>query len=402
MFLISRYEGQFENGVAHFFEHMAFKGTCSRSKAALTDQMSCTGARFSCFTTREMVGYYAECLNEDVPVITDILADCIFNNCLSPSEIENQKQTVYLEMLKHDQDENEVLFDYLHVGSFMGTPLGQTVMGPSSNLYNFCDGTISRYIEKMFDPTRIVLVAVGGITHEQVVQLAVLYLSHLEPLNCVDPDICRYTAGEVTYRHDGLPYANIALAFEAPGFCDIERYPMEVAAALMGGWDESMPAGWNDAHRLSRAATISKLCRAYKGFYLKYKDVGLWGVQFMVPMTQTENFLYNVQNEWMKLCTMVTDVEVDRAKREYKTKILTRTESALGTCYDIGRWTLYHGCRPQIHERIAAIGRVNCDDVREACSKFVYDKCVSVAAVGPTECLPTYQRLRAGQYWLRY
>ncbi|KAJ0183953.1 hypothetical protein K1T71_000376 [Dendrolimus kikuchii] len=396
----ARYESDFENGLTHFFEHIAFKGTKSRKKTVLEEQMSMTGARFKCITTREIVCYYAECLCQDTPLVLDILTDCVFNNNYSAADIEQQKKTVYQEMIEHDKNTNEVLFDYLHSTAFQGTPLAQTVMGPSCNLYNFKESTIARYLKRVFEPSRTVLAAVGGITHDQIVTLAKTYLSKVESTKCIECNVYRYTGSELRYRDDNLPLANVAVAVEAPSLCQQDKVVMDVAASIVGGWDRSQGGGLNNANPIAQAAS-SGLCDAYKAFHINYNDTGLWGCQFMSPSLQLEDMLLIIQDQWMHMCNTITDVEVERAKRDLKTKLLSLTESSVGVCHEIGQWTLYSGSRPELHESICAIDRVYANQIKEVCTEYLYDKCPAVAAVGPTEGLSDYTRIRAGMYWLR-
>ncbi|KAM3956894.1 cytochrome b-c1 complex subunit 1, mitochondrial [Aphomia sociella] len=397
----SRYESLFENGLTHFFEHIAFKSTKCRPRTVLEDLMSSTGARFRCFTTREMVSYYAECLCQDIPLIVDILSDCIFNNSYSPADIEIQKKIVYNEMLEHDRDSHKLLDDYLHKTAFQGTALGQSVMGPSTNLYNFNECTICRYLTRYFDPTKTVFAAVGGLRHDQIVILASQYLCKFEPSKCTDISEYRYTGSEVRFRDDSIPLANVAIALEGPSFCDPDNLVMEVAAEIVGGWDRSQPGGKDHSINVARAASSTNACDSYKAFNINYKDTGLWGVQFMAPSLKLEDMLYVIQSEWMRLCSMISDGEVVRARRQLKTKILSQTESCEGACHDIARWVLYNGDRPTMLDRLCSIDSVYSKDVKEICTKYLYDKCPAVAAVGPTEGLPDYTRIRAGMYWLR-
>ncbi|XP_059055334.1 cytochrome b-c1 complex subunit 1, mitochondrial-like [Achroia grisella] len=398
----SRYESLFENGIAHFFEHIAFKSTRCRSKTVLEDLMNNTGAKFKCFTTREMVAYYAECLCQDIPVVVDILSDCIFNNCYSYADLEVQKKTVYYEMLEHDKDPHKLLDDYLHKTAFQGTQLGQSVMGPSTNLYNFNECTVCRYLTRQFDPTRIVFAAVGGLRHDQMVCLANQYLCNFEPTKCIDSSEYRFTGSEVRFRDDSIPVANVAIAVEGPSFCDPDKLVMDVATEIFGGWDRSQPGGIDHSTYVARVASTTDSCDSYKCLNINYKDTGLWGVQFMAPSLKLENMLYIIQDEWMRLCTMASDGEVQRGKRLLKSKTLSETESCKGACHDIGRWVLYNGVRPTMLDRICSIDEVLSKDVRETCMKYLYDKCPAVAAVGPTEGLPDYTRIRAGMYWMRY
>ncbi|XP_035436387.2 cytochrome b-c1 complex subunit 1, mitochondrial-like [Spodoptera frugiperda] len=397
----SRYESNTENGVAHFFEHLAFKGTHSRCKSDLATQMACLGAKYKCFTTREMVAYYVECLSADTLVATEILIDCIFNNSFDKAEIEQEKQIVYLEMIDHDNDPHKVVFDYLHASAFQGTPLAQTVMGPSSNLYNFTDSTICRYLSKCFDPGRTVLAAVGGIKHERLVELAKSYLCKLEPLNFEDMDTYRYTGSDVRFRDDSMPTAHVVIAVEGPSFSDDDRVVMEVARFIMGGWDRSQPGGLNHPARLARTITRGNLCDSYQAFNLNYKDCGLFGVHFVADTMHQDDIMMSIQEEFMYLSMCVTKTEVDRAKNFLKAKILSETESSLGACMDIGRCTLYYGCRPSLPQKMDAVDSVTIDQVRRACYQYLFNQCPVVAAVGPTEGLFEYPRIRSYMYWSR-
>lgn len=398
----SRYESNFENGIAHFFEHIAFKGTRARSRQDLEAQMSCLGAKFKCFSTREMVVYYVECLCQDTPLAADILTDCVFNNAFSPCDIEYQKNIVYAEMLSHDNDTEAVVYDYLHSTAFQGTPLAHTVMGPSSNLYNFTDVTICRYLSKCFDPCRTVLAAVGGIKHDQMVTLANSYLSRLEPLKCIDIDSYRYTGSDVRFRDDSMPLAHVLIAVEGPCFCDDDNIVMEVARHIIGGWDRSQPGGQAHPSRLARIASDGNFCDSYQAFNINYKDCGLWGVHYVGDVFRLDDMMMLVQYEFKYLCHCITNVEVERAKNFFKAKILSQMESSLGTCLDIGRWTLYHGFRPSLLQKMNAIDRITATDVRAVCTRYLYDRCPVVAAIGPTEGLFDYARIRSHMYWLRY
>lgn len=114
-----------------------------------------------------------------------------------------------------------------------------------------------------------------------------------------------------------------------------------------------------------------------------------------------QSMLFNVQSEWMRLCTAVTQTEVERAKNLLKTSMVLRLDGTTPICEDIGRQMLSYGRRMPLHELEARIDAVTADEVRDVCNKFIYDQCPAVAAVGPVENLPDYNRIRSSMYWLR-
>lgn len=364
-------------------------------------QMACIGAKFKCSVSRELVVFHVECLCQDAPLATEILIDCVFNNALNKTDIEYQKAVVYGEMLKHDKDPGAVVEDYLHATAFQGTPLAQTVMGPSSNLYCFSDHSICKYLYKCYNPCRTVLAAVGGITHDQMVALANRYMGCVESLKFSDTEPYRYTGSEVRYRDDSMPTAHVMLAVEGPSFSDNDRLVMEVAKFLLGGWDRSQPGGEMHPVRIAREASCCNLCDSYQAFSIAYKDCGLFGVHFVSGVMQLDDMMMLIQDEFMYICLCVTETEVERAKNFLKTKILSYTDSVLGTCMDIGKWTLYYGCRPTLLNQILAVERITVEQVRATCYRYLYNKCPVVSAIGPLEGLPEYPRTRASMWWLR-
>lgn len=116
---------------------------------------------------------------------------------------------------------------------------------------------------------------------------------------------------------------------------------------------------------------------------------------------KVDDFIFQVQFMWMKLCTQVTESEVTRAKNLLKTNMLLQLDGSTPICEDIGRQMLCYERRIPLPEMEARIDAVNANVVRAVCSKYLYDRCPAVVGVGPTEAFPDYNRIRSGMYWLK-
>ncbi|CAF4863668.1 unnamed protein product [Pieris macdunnoughi] len=399
----SRYENSKNNGVAHFLEHMAFKGTSKRSQTDLELHVENMGAHLNAYTSREQTVFYAKCLANDVSSAIEILADIIQNSSLAEPEIERERGVILREMQDVESNLQEVVFDHLHATAFQGTPLGQTILGPTKNIKKISKADLQQYIKTHYQPSRIVLSGAGGVEHGKLVDLAKKHLGGLKNTALDVPDItpCRYTGSEIRVRDDSMPLAHIAIAVEGAGWTDADNIPLMVANTLIGAWDRSQGGGANNASYLARAASIENLCHSFQSFNTCYKDTGLWGIYFVSEPMQIEDMLYNIQSEWMKLCNSVTEGEVERAKNLLKTNMLLQLDGTTPVCEDIGRQILCYNRRIPIHELDARIEAVSVQNIREVCYKYLFDKCPAVAAVGPTEALPDYNRIRSSMYWLR-
>jgi len=212
---------------------------------------------------------------------------------------------------------------------------------------------------------------------------------------------CRYTGSDVRVRDDSMPLAHVAIAVEGCGWTNPDNIPLMVANTLIGNWDRSMGGGANNSSRLAHYCAEKSFCHSFQSFNTCYKDTGLWGIYFVTDALNQENMVYNIQNEWMRICTSLSDFEVNRAKNLLKTNMLLQLDGTTPICEDIGRQMLCYGRRIPQHELEARIDAVDAQLVKDTCYKYIYDRCPAVAAVGPVENLPDYNRIRSGMYWLR-
>ncbi|XP_053691689.1 mitochondrial-processing peptidase subunit beta [Sabethes cyaneus] len=400
----SRYEDNRNNGVAHFLEHMAFKGTSKRSQTDLELEVENMGAHLNAYTSREQTVFYAKCLSKDVPKAVEILSDIIQNSKLGESEIERERGVILREMQEVESNMQEVVFDHLHATAYQGTPLGNTILGPTKNIQSIGKSDLQAYIDSHYKAPRIVLAAAGGVKHRDLVQLAQSNLGKIgSTFDGKAPQLtaCRFTGSEVRVRDDSLPLAHVAIAVEGCGWTDQDNVPLMVANTLIGAWDRSQGGGANNASRLAVASAEDNLCHNFQSFNTCYKDTGLWGIYFVCDPLKCEDMVFNLQNEWMRLCTMVTDSEVDRAKNLLKTNMLLQLDGTTPICEDIGRQMLCYNRRIPLHELEKRIDSVNAQNVRDVAMKYIYDRCPAVAAVGPVENLPDYIRIRGSMNWVR-
>lgn len=153
--------------------------------------------------------------------------------------------------------------------------------------------------------------------------------------------------------------------------------------------------------QVAQAAAEKNLAHSFQSFNTCYKDTGLWGIYFVADPSQVEEFIYHTQFMWMKLCTNITEAEVQRAKNLLKTNMLLQLDGSTPICEDIGRQMLCYGRRIPLPELETRLDQINADTVKRVCSKYIYDRCPAVVGVGPTEAFPDYVQIRSQMYWLK-
>ncbi|ESO02918.1 hypothetical protein HELRODRAFT_185681 [Helobdella robusta] len=394
----SRFENEKNNGVAHFLEHMAFKGTKKRSQIDLELEVENLGAHLNAYTSREQTVYYAKCFSKDLETAVEILADINQNSLLREPEIERERGVILREMQEVETNLQEVVFDHLHATAFKNSPLGRTILGPVENIKTINREDLLNYISTHYKGSRMVLAAAGGVEHEHLVSLADKYFGKLSPSHDEGLSFakCSFTGGEIRVRDNGMPLAHMALAVEGAGWTDPSNIALMVANTLIGSYDRSV--GPNMASMLGQECAQFNLCHSFQSFNTCYTDTGLWGMYFVVEEDQVEAMLRSVQAEWLRLCTNITDEEVTRSRNHLLANMLLMLDGSTPICEDIGRQMLCYRRRIPPPELQARIEAVDAKVLKETCMKFIFDKKPALAAVGPIDQLPDYATICSQMY----
>ncbi|KAG5344584.1 MPPB peptidase, partial [Acromyrmex charruanus] len=380
-------------------------GTAKRSQTDLELEIENMGAHLNAYTSREQTVFYAKCLSQDVSKAIEILSDIIQNSKLGENEIERERGVILREMQEVETNLQEVVFDHLHAAAYQGTALGRTILGPTKNIKNISRDDLVKYVKNHYGPSRFVLAGAGGVDHNQLIELADKYFGKMTgPEYDVIPDYikaCRYTGSEIRIRDDSIPLAHIAIAVEGAGWAEADNIPLMVANTLIGGWDRSQGGGVNNASNLAKICAEQGLCHSYQSFNTCYKDTGLWGIYFVCDPMKCEDMVFCIQQEWMKLCTAVTEKDVTRAKNILKTNMFLQLDGTTAICEDIGRQILCYNRRIPLHELEMRIDSVTAETIQNVGMKYIFDHCPVVAAVGPVENLTDYNNIRGAMYWFR-
>ncbi|VVC86163.1 unnamed protein product [Leptidea sinapis] len=399
----SRFEKPHINGITHLIEHMAFRGFIDMNEFELEEKLFNLNATITATTSREFQIFSGICLNEMAGEMVKMLSKIITQLNLSDEMMQLGKMNICTQHVDTDFDPKVVVFDYLKETAFQGTQLGQRVIGPSANIQKLDQACVNHFMYKNYNSSRIVLASSGGTDPQNIVSSAQDHLKCL-PLVSEAPDYGpqRYTGSQVIYRDDSMPFAHVAIAFEVPGYNSPEHLNLLVASNIIGSWHKSQGGTDRHAPPLALKSSTSQLCESFESFYIPYRDVGLWGIYFLSARMSVEDMVYNVYNEWMKLCNIITVNEIARGVNATRLQLAKRADSIVSSSRDIGIQLLLTTkiCTLQDYEKRFEILSPDC--IKETMYTYIYDKCPVVAAVGPTEGLPHYTRLTAYGNWLRW
>ncbi|XP_041987087.1 cytochrome b-c1 complex subunit 1, mitochondrial-like [Aricia agestis] len=400
----SRFEDECNNGVSYFIEHMAYKGFSDADEDSIIGFLNSIGAKMTAHTTREYQSFAGVALAEYAPEIICLLSRIVKDLQFPSKESSVEKVKIRKELIENDSNQRQLVFDYLHQTAFQGTSLAYPVTPSSRNLKSFDSKTAATFMKRNFTPKRVVLAVSGGICYDQIRQIAEKSFDFSDCSDvCVLPNACkRYTGSQIIYRDDTMPLLHAAIAVEAPGYTSDDYLPMLVASCLTDSWDKTQSADIRHGSPLARAAATTQICERFESFYTAYSDVGLWGVYFVCKMQDADDMVFNIQDCWMNLCTTTTKKELERAVNTAKLKLAKNVNGVVNSCHDIGRQIILTSRRTPLEMYHHELDSLSAGKLKKVGYKYIYDKCPVVAAVGPSEVLPDYLRIRSGMYWLRF
>ena len=174
-----RHEAPDQNGIAHFLEHMAFKGTKRRSALQIAEEIEDVGGYINAYTSREVTAYYARVLKDDVPLAMDLISDILLNPVFDPREIEVERGVILQEIGQALDTPDDIIFDWLQEVAYPEQPLGRTILGPVDRVKAFDKPDLQRFVAEHYGPGQMILSAAGAVDHDQIVRLAEAAFGHL-------------------------------------------------------------------------------------------------------------------------------------------------------------------------------------------------------------------------------
>ncbi|XP_065855609.1 probable mitochondrial-processing peptidase subunit beta, mitochondrial [Euphorbia lathyris] len=403
----SRFETDDTNGTAHFLEHMIFKGTERRTARSLEEEIENMGGHLNAYTSREQTTYYAKVMDKDVNNALDILADILQNSKFDDIRINRERDVILREMEEVEGQTEEVIFDHLHATAFQYTPLGRTILGPANNIKSITRDHLKSYIQTHYTAPRMIIVASGAVKHEDVVEQVKKLFTKLssEPTTAtqlVAKDPAFFTGSEVRIIDDDIPLAQFAVAFEGASWSDPDSIALMVMQAMLGSWNKSAGGGKHMGSELAQRVGINEIAESMMAFNTNYKDTGLFGVYAVAKPDHLDDLAWAIMYEASKLCYRVSEADVTRARNQLKSSLLLHIDGTSPVAEDIGRQLLTYGRRIPFAELFARIDAVDPSTIKRVANRFIHDKDIAIAAMGPIQGLPDYNWFRRRTYLNRY
>lgn len=374
----TRHEEAAENGISHFLEHMAFKGTERRTAADIAREVEAVGGHINAYTAREQTAYYLKLLKEDLSLGVDILGDILCHSVFLPEEIERERGVILQEIGQANDTPDDIVFDHFQETAFPDQPMGWPTLGREAIIRTLGRERLRAYMRRHYTPSRMVIAAAGAVDHDALVALVRRHFADLPGETPPPPPPARYRGGEFRETRE-LDQVHIVLGFPGLAYGDPDYYAGLLLSTLLGGGMSS---------RLFQEVREKRgLVYSIYTFTQPYRDAGLFGIYAGTGAAELAELIPVTLAELRAVQRRIEVDELARARAQVKAGLLMSLESTGARCEHIARHLQIYGRVIPTEEIIRRIEAVSEADILRVAARL-FRSTPTLAALGPLERMP--------------
>ncbi len=365
-----------EEGMAHFCEHITFKGTEHRSSMQILGHLESVGGDLNAFTNKEETVYHAAVLKENIDRAVDLLTDIVFHSTYPQAEIDKEVEVIVDEIESYNDSPAELVYDLFENAVFGGHPLGHNILGTAEKLRRYTTADALRFTRRYYRPENSVFFAYGDVDFRKLVRLleranaadaaaeSVAAVSLPPQQSAISDNSCcgggkdtaaallpPYVAQHIEHHMD-THLAHVMLGTRAYDVHDERRIALYLLNNILGG--PGMTARLNVSLRERNALvyTVESMAQSYS-------DTGLWAVYFGCDPKNVKRCLRLIRRELDKVMQRpLSDAQLRAAKRQIRGQIGIACDSRESFALDFAKSYLHYGWRKDVTalcERIDAL-----------------------------------------------
>lgn len=376
----SRFETERENGLAHFLEHMFFKGTKRRPSAkAISEELDGLGSQYNAFTSKDRTAYWAKTSSENLEKALDVVMDIFVNSTLPQKEIEKERGAVIQEIdMYEDMPMRNVdtVFDALIFGD--EHPLGRTILGPKDNIRNFTRAEFEEYRARHYGPTNTIVCVSGAFDQKKVLAKVTKAFANLKPGAASMPEkfAASPSAPRARIKEKKTDQTQLMVGVPAYPYLHKDEYVLSVLASILGGGMSS--------RLFTEVREKRGLAYSVHAWVDKYPDTGYLAVQAGVEHAKLAEALKVIVDEFRKIArTPVSPAELKKVKSYMKGTTTLAMESSDAIAEHAASSLIHIGRIRSLDESLKAVDKVTAKDVQRVAKDILKTERLVLAVIGP-------------------
>lgn len=386
----SRYENKKNNGISHFLEHMAFKGTKKRPSAmAISSLIDGVGGEFNAFTGKETTGFYIKSSKNHIDLCLDVLSDMLMNSKLDPKEIEKEKGVILEEINLYEDTPVRKIGDVYEQLLYGDTPLGWDIAGEKKNIREIQRQDFIKYMGKLYSADNMTVVVAGGIDIEKTNAYVEKFLSKMKNFKIAGYEkvVENQKKPQVLLKNKTTEQSHIALGVRTVAQDHPDRYALGLLAAILGGGMSSRLF-----HEVREKRGLAYYVRTHSDQYI---DCGSLVTLAGVDSNRIDDAVKVVLSEYKKISTVssIPEEEIRKAKEYIKGHMVLELEDSRSVAGFFAHQELLEKKIETPEENIAKMMEVTSDDVLRVAKKYLAEKTLNLAVIGNFSSCERFENL---------
>lgn len=371
----TRNEEPGEEGLAHFCEHVTFKGTERRKAWHILNCLESVGGDLNAYTNKEGTVYYSAILKEHIARAVDLLSDIVFHSVYPQAEIDKEVEVICDEIESYNDSPAELIYDEFENILFKGSPLGHNILGTAEQVRAFKTEDALRFTQKLYRPDNAIFFAYGDIDFKKLVRLLQRALADDESVvNLAEeklpkkyPSVGDGIAGQTIVMQKNTHQAHVMIGTRAYDVNDDRRMPLYLLNNMLGG--PGMNAKLNLALREHNG-----LVYTVESTMVSYGDTGTWSIYFGCDEHDVKRCLRLVRKELDKFMQKpLSDAQLKAAKKQIKGQIGVACDNRENFALDFGKSFLHYGWEKNVDRLYEQVDEITAAQI-QAVAQELFDK----------------------------
>ncbi len=373
----SRYEKRPENGIAHFLEHMMFKGTRKRTPLKIAQSLESLGGSLNAYTSKEITCYFSSALDTHLRQSVEVLADMVCNSVFPEKEIKRE-QFVVLEEIKSVKDTPEDhIFDIFYEKMFPESAIGRPILGREESVNDFQRDNVLNFWQRFYTPENIIIAASGNLEHQKLINLVNKYFHFNSHATVADPEPAHADQNKSYVLNQAINQAHLCIGGKGIHYTSQDRIALLVLNAYLGGGMSS---------RLFQNLREKRgLAYSVYSFAEFYSDIGIFGVYLGTDLAKMDTAKDLIYREFQILRERrLSPGILKKVKDQLKGNLVLGLEGTSRRMSRIAKNELYFGEYLSIDTLIDQIDLVSSDNINRLANQILHPENFITVILQPT------------------
>jgi predicted Zn-dependent peptidase len=378
----SRYEMRSRAGIAHFFEHITFKGSKKRPSAkAVSEAVDSFGGEFNAWTDKEMTSFFIKAPTKRLSDAVDILADMTLNPLIKPEDIEREKGVIKAEIDMYQDTPLRKIYDLFESQVFKGDELAMETIGSKETVDKVSREDFLTYMNNFYYPKNMLVTVAGGVNPKKVKSLIEKYFGSFEKKGkeFKKPYGGKQTKPRFILKYKKTDQAHLIVGYRGEKYGNKDRYAEEVVQAILGGGMSS--------RMFTEVREKRGLAYAVKTFIFSYREAGSFLTYAGVEPAKAEEAIKTILNEFHKLTSIgeadISEKEFRKAKEYLKGQFALSLEDTSEVNSFYGFDEILGGKTRTPEEVMREIDKVKLEDIIRVAKRYFRKDRLNMAVIGP-------------------